>query len=86
MGPTILPIRWVPGVLSPEIRQHGRESGHLPQSSAGVKDGEAIHLLPHTSSWRGAQIYKYRNKFTFYVYELREVCVELCGVITICVA
>lgn len=47
MGPTNPPIRWAPRFLSAEVIRPRRESGHLPQSSAGVKNGEAIHLLSH---------------------------------------
>jgi hypothetical protein len=44
------PIQWVPGDLSP-----GREADHSPPTSAQVKKTwTPIHLLPHTSSWRGA--------------------------------
>jgi hypothetical protein len=45
------PIRWIPGTLSPGIKQPGREADHSPASSAEVKNGEAIPALPHMSSW-----------------------------------
>jgi hypothetical protein len=37
MGPTRPPIQWVPGALSPEVKQPGREVDHSPPTSAEVK-------------------------------------------------
>jgi hypothetical protein len=45
-----LPIQWVSGVLSLEIKQPGCEADHLPLSNAEVKNGGAIFLLPNMSS------------------------------------
>jgi hypothetical protein len=38
LGPTQLPIRWVPGALSLGVKRQGREADHSPQSSAEVKE------------------------------------------------
>jgi hypothetical protein len=54
LGPTQPPIQWVPGVLSPGVKRQGREADHSPQTSAEVKNGEAIPPLPHTSTWHRA--------------------------------
>jgi hypothetical protein len=35
LGP---PIQWIPGALSPGIKQPGRESDHSPATSAEVKN------------------------------------------------
>jgi hypothetical protein len=53
-GPAKLPIQWAPGAVSPEVMRLDREADYSPPSSVEVKNGEAIPLLPHTSSWRGA--------------------------------
>jgi hypothetical protein len=38
LGLSQFPIQWVPGALSLGVKQWGRETGHLPQSSAKVKN------------------------------------------------
>jgi hypothetical protein len=47
------PTQWVPGALSPGVKQPGREAGHSPMSGAEVKKGGAIPPLLHTSSCPG---------------------------------
>jgi hypothetical protein len=37
LGPTQPPIKWVPGALTPGVKQLGREVDHSPPSSAKVK-------------------------------------------------
>jgi hypothetical protein len=37
LGPTQPPIQWVPGALSPGIKQLGRDTDHSPPTSAEVK-------------------------------------------------
>jgi hypothetical protein len=54
LGPTQLPLQWVPGFYSREVKRPGREADHSPPSSAEVKNSGATHPLPHTSSWRDA--------------------------------
>jgi hypothetical protein len=54
LGPAQLPAQRVPGALSLGIKQSGRKTDHSPPSSADVKNGGAIPLLLHTSSWRDA--------------------------------
>jgi hypothetical protein len=49
--PTQPTIQWVPGALSPGVKQQGHEADHSPPSSAEVKNGGAIPSLPHASSW-----------------------------------
>jgi hypothetical protein len=41
------------------VKWLGCEADHSPQSSAKVKTGGAIPLLPHTASWDGAQAIKH---------------------------
>jgi hypothetical protein len=48
------PIQWIPGALSLGVKQLGCEAGHLPPSSAEIKNGGAVPPLPHISSWHGA--------------------------------
>jgi hypothetical protein len=38
LGPTLLPTRWVPGALVPEVKRPGREADHAPPPSAEVKN------------------------------------------------
>jgi hypothetical protein len=54
MGPTLPHIQCVPGAPSPGVERPRRETDHSPPSSAKVKIGEAVPLLPDTSSRRGA--------------------------------
>jgi hypothetical protein len=54
LGPTQPPIQWVPGAASSGVKRQGREADHSPPCSAEVKNGGAIHPLPHMSSRRSA--------------------------------
>jgi hypothetical protein len=48
LGPTQLPVQWVPGVLS-----LGRDADHSPPSSAEVENERELYFLsPQASSWR----------------------------------
>jgi hypothetical protein len=51
LWPIQSPIQWVMGALSLGVKWPGREADHFLLSSAEVKNGGAILLLPHTSSW-----------------------------------
>jgi hypothetical protein len=68
LGPNQPPIQWVPGCLSLWVKRPAREAD--PPSSGEIKNGGAVPLLPYTSSWRGAQLIKYRDNFTFSPYLL----------------
>jgi 5-methylcytosine-specific restriction endonuclease McrA len=71
LGPTQPPIQWVPGALSLGVKRPGREADHSPPSSAEVKECVELYLhSPNTPSWRGAQLKKHRDNFTytFYLY------------------
>jgi hypothetical protein len=46
LRPTHPPMQWVPCVESPEVKWQGRETDHLPSSSAEVKNRGAIPPLP----------------------------------------
>jgi hypothetical protein len=37
LGPTRPPVQWVPGALSPEVKQLGCDADHSPPTSAEVK-------------------------------------------------
>jgi hypothetical protein len=53
--PSQPPLQWVPGALSLGVKRPGRETDHLPPSSAEVKEcGELYLQSPNTSSWRCA--------------------------------
>jgi hypothetical protein len=47
------PLKWAPAPISPREKLQVCEADHSPSSSADVKNGGAIRLLPHTSSWYG---------------------------------
>jgi hypothetical protein len=59
------PITWVPGALSLGVKRPGPEADHSPPSGSEVKNGGAMHPLPHTSSWCVAQLIKHTENFTF---------------------
>jgi hypothetical protein len=65
LGSTQPPIQWVPGVLSPRVKQQGHEADHSPLSSAEVRNGGAIPPLTCMSSWRSAYLLRHRDNFTF---------------------
>jgi hypothetical protein len=65
LGPTQLPIQWLPGALSLGVKRPGREVDRSPPSSAEVKKFVELYLhSPSTPSWRSAQL-KHRDNFTF---------------------
>jgi hypothetical protein len=68
------PTQWVLGALSLGLKRLGREAYYPPPSNAEVKIGGAISPLPHTSSWRGALLFKYGDSFTLL---LQRKCVKL---------
>jgi hypothetical protein len=51
--PNQRPIQWVPKALSRRVRRPGHEDDQSLSTGAEVKNGGAIPLLLHTSSWRG---------------------------------
>jgi hypothetical protein len=66
MGPTQPPIQWVPGALSLEVKQPGREADHSPPSSAKVKNAWSYTPLPQYVFMAWCLV-KHRDKFTFYL-------------------
>jgi hypothetical protein len=44
----------VRGAFSLRVKLSGHEANHPPSSSDEIRNGEAIFLLPHMSSWRSA--------------------------------
>jgi hypothetical protein len=65
LGPTQSPIQWVLEAVSPRVKRPRREAGAIPPTSAEVKNGKAIPLLPYESSWRGAYLIKHSDNFIF---------------------
>jgi hypothetical protein len=53
LGPTQPSTQWVPGSVSLGLKRQRREADRSPPSSAEVKNGGAISLLAHMSSWHG---------------------------------
>jgi hypothetical protein len=54
LRPIQSPIQSVLAAFSPGVKRPGSEADHTSPSSAEVKNGVAIPLFCHTSSWRGA--------------------------------
>jgi hypothetical protein len=54
LEPTLPPIQWVLGAVSPEEKRQGREVDQTPPYSAKVKNDGAIPPLRHTFSCHGA--------------------------------
>jgi hypothetical protein len=54
LGPTQLPLRWVIGDLSLEVKRPEREADHSPQTNAEVKNMWIYTSTPHTSLWCSA--------------------------------
>jgi len=66
LGPTQLPVQWVPGALALYVKQPGREADHSPPASSKVK--ECVELCLHstnTPSWRGSNL-KHRDNLPIY--------------------
>jgi hypothetical protein len=61
LGLTQPPIQWVPGTLSLGVNKPGHEVNHSLPTIAEVKNGGAVHPIPHTPSWHSAngQLYLY---------------------------
>jgi hypothetical protein len=49
------------------VKRPGSEADHSDLSSAKVKNGGAIPLIPHTSSWLGAYLIEHKDKFTPFI-------------------
>jgi hypothetical protein len=50
---------------NPGVMRQGREAEHISPTSAEVKNGGAILLLPHASLCHTAKIIKHGDNFTF---------------------
>jgi hypothetical protein len=81
LGPTQLPLHWIPEVDSLEVKWQGREADYSPQSSVEVKKVGAVTLLPRQSPWGSALVIKPRHifmlcvKYNAFLYEAQmEVC------------
>jgi hypothetical protein len=61
LEPTKLPLQWVPWTLSVGVNRPRHEADHSPPSSAEVKHGGAMPLLPLTPSWYDAQLIQHRD-------------------------
>jgi hypothetical protein len=54
LGPTHLPIQWVPRAISLGVKWLEHEADHSPPSCTEVKNGGAVHPLSHKSLWHCA--------------------------------
>jgi hypothetical protein len=75
LGPTQPPTQWAPRALSPGMKRTEGEHIHSRPSSAEVKNGGTMPLLPAISSWHSAQLIKQRDKFIFTPFLPRPSCV-----------
>jgi hypothetical protein len=64
LGPTQLPLQWVPGALSLGVKCLGHEAVRSPPSSVEVKEWVELYLhSPNTHSWHGALLKHRVNAF-----------------------
>jgi hypothetical protein len=61
-------IQWVPVALSPRVKLAERETDHSLLFSSEVKNFVAVLQLPHSSSWRGAQLIIQKDNFNLLAY------------------
>jgi hypothetical protein len=64
LGPTQLPIQWVPGALSLELKRLGREADHSLPCSAEVKNAWSYTSTPQYTFMVWCLV-KHRDNFTF---------------------
>jgi hypothetical protein len=62
--PSLLSTGYGGGFLPWGAKWQEREADHAPPTSAEVKKGAAIPLLPHTPSWRSAQLSSQSDNLT----------------------
>jgi hypothetical protein len=65
LGPTKLPIQWVPGDLSLREKWPGYEADHSPPSSAKVKNAWSYTSTPQYAFMAWCSVKKHRDNFTF---------------------
>jgi hypothetical protein len=63
-GPPSLLIQRVLGALPPGLKRPEHDADQSPPTSAEVR--KTYTSLPHTPSWRSAQLLKHRDNFTVY--------------------
>jgi hypothetical protein len=64
----------MPGALSLGIKRPSREADHSPPSSVEVKEWLELYIhSPSTTSWRGAQLKKHKDNYTFTLQYLQYV-------------
>jgi hypothetical protein len=66
LGPTQPPIQWVLGAISLGVKWPEHEADHSTPTSSKVKNGEAIHPLPHMPSQHSAWLIKHRDNFIIF--------------------
>jgi hypothetical protein len=54
LGPTHLPIQWLPEAVSPKVKRQRREADHSPPFNVEAGNGGDIPPLSHVSSCRGS--------------------------------
>jgi hypothetical protein len=62
-GYTHPPNQWVPGRISPRVKEQGRETDHSPPSSAKIKNGGVITPLPPYTFLAKCQLLKHKGNF-----------------------
>jgi hypothetical protein len=67
LGPTQLPIQWVPGALSLGVKRLGLETNHSSPCSAEVKNAWSYTSTPQCF-FIACCLVKHRGNFTFYLY------------------
>jgi hypothetical protein len=67
LGPTQPPIQWFSEVLSLEVKRPGRETYHLPPSSAEVKNAWSYTSTPQYVFMEWCLV-KHGDNFTFFTF------------------
>jgi hypothetical protein len=66
LGLTQPPTQWVSGFFSSGVKRQGRAANRPYPSRAEIKIDRDIPSLSLTSSWRGVELIKHMDNFTFY--------------------
>jgi hypothetical protein len=70
LGPTLPPIQWVPGALSPGVKRSGHEAEHSPPASVEVKDEWSYTSTPQCAfmAWCSIKKKAAQGQLCFYLY------------------
>jgi hypothetical protein len=67
LGPTQLPIQWVPWTLSAVVKQLGREADHSPSPAPRLRMSAAVPIHPY-GLWRIRNVFTFTHQFTKLIF------------------